>query len=245
MRYSHLYLPVILYGIIKNRFVNITFLWQYFVLLIKTGGVKRLDDERNCFPTTKRYTFTQGNFINKLDAGNKTRVSINIWLMLRKYFNIIKRVVMLKCTVVFTLSIVFFLGLPGCATSSMADRSQVNRPEEKPAPERPKTPSSTPVGVNYGKAAYYANDSRGKITASGEAYDPAKLTAAHVSLPFGSICRVTNMTNGKTVEVRVNDRFSGTRGRIILLSYEAANRLDAIRAGVIEVKVEVLKTPNY
>jgi len=153
---------------------------------------------------------------------------------------------MLKYAVVITLSFVLFLELVGCATSSMADRSQANRPEEKPAPERKSPPAtSTPAGVNYGKAAYYANDSRGKITASGEAYDPAKLTAAHVSLPFGSICRVTNMANGRTVEVRVNDRFSGTRERIILLSYEAASRLDALRAGVIEVKVEVLKTPNY
>jgi len=152
---------------------------------------------------------------------------------------------MLKYAVVVTLSFVFFLELLGCATSSMADRSQISRPEEKPGSEKKETTSNAPTRVNYGKAAYYSNDSRGKITASGEAYDPAKLTAAHVSLPFGSICRVTNMTNGRTVEVRVNDRFSGTRNRIILISYEAANRLDAIRAGVIEVKVEVLKTPNY
>lgn len=152
---------------------------------------------------------------------------------------------MLKYSIVVTLSFVFFLELLGCATSSMADRSQVNRPEEKPASERKNTPSATPVRVNYGKAAFYSESARGKITASGEAYDPAKLTAAHVSLPFGSICRVTNMANGRTVEVRINDRFSGTRERIILISYEAASRLDAIRAGVIEVKVEVLKTPDY
>lgn len=152
---------------------------------------------------------------------------------------------MLKYIVIVPLIILFFLEILGCATSSMADRGQAYPAEEKPASEKKETPSNTAVRVNYGKAAYYANGSRGKITASGEAYDPAKLTAAHVSLPFGSICRVTNMVNGKTVEVRVNDRFSGTRERIILLSYEAANRLDAIRAGVIDVKVEVLKTPNY
>ena len=152
---------------------------------------------------------------------------------------------MLKYTVVVVLSILFLLEVLGCATSSMADRGQVNPPREKPTPEQKQTPPNSPTIVNYGKAAYYANDSRGKITASGEAYDPAKLTAAHVSFPFGSICRVTNMTNGKTVEVRVNDRFSGTRERIILLSYEAASRLDAIRAGIIEVKLEVLQTPRY
>jgi rare lipoprotein A len=154
---------------------------------------------------------------------------------------------MLKKTVFAGLSILFFLTLPGCVTTT-ADRGrgEGEYPEkDRQSSEKKEPPSGTAERVNYGKAAYYSDSARGKLTASGEEYDPAKLTAAHVTLPFGSVCRVTNMANGKTVEVRINDRFSGSRERIILLSYEAASRLDAIRAGVINAKVEVLKTPKY
>lgn len=155
---------------------------------------------------------------------------------------------MLKNIIFVAIIFLFFPVVWECATTPMPDRGRVNRespPEGRPDSEKKETTPAAPERVNYGKGAYYSNTARGKITASGEAYDPAKLTAAHVSLPFGSVCRVTNMTNGRTVEVRINDRFSGTRDRIILISYEAANRLGAIQAGVINVKVEVLKTPKY
>lgn len=155
---------------------------------------------------------------------------------------------MKKATIFTALGILFSLILSGCATTNTASRGQADRgyPAENPqSPGKKEVTSPAPESVNYGKAAFYSESARGKLTASGESYNPAQLTAAHTSLPFGSICRVTNMTNGKTVEVRVNDRFSGSGGRVILLSYEAANRLNAIQAGIIEVKVEVLKIPRY
>ena len=152
---------------------------------------------------------------------------------------------MIKQIIIITLSGLFFLLLWGCSTTYRTDRARDSLAEEQEDSPKKETPPATPQKVNYGKAAYYSASARGKITASGETYDPAQFTAAHVSLPFGSVCRVTNMTNGKTVEVRINDRFSGSGGRIILLSYEAANRLGAIQAGIIEVKVEVLKRPAY
>jgi rare lipoprotein A len=97
--------------------------------------------------------------------------------------------------------------------------------------------------VQYGKASYYGygDGFHGKKTASGEIFDRNGLTAAHPTLPFGTLCRVTNRANGKRVTVRINDRGPFAEGRIIDLSWGAAKRIDAERAGVVDVKVEVLK----
>jgi len=92
-----------------------------------------------------------------------------------------------------------------------------------------------------GKASYYADSLAGRSTASGEPYAPRKLTAAHLELPFGTRVRVTRIDNRKSVVVRINDRSPyGGRGRIIDLSRRAAEQLDMIRAGVVEVEVEIL-----
>jgi len=95
--------------------------------------------------------------------------------------------------------------------------------------------------VQYGKASYYGGEFHGRKTASGEIFDQYKLTAAHRTLPFGTLCRVTNLKNQKNVVVRINDRGPFVRGRIIDLSYRAADLLGGVRAGVMDVKVEVLK----
>jgi rare lipoprotein A len=92
-----------------------------------------------------------------------------------------------------------------------------------------------------GEASYYANSLRGHPTASGEPYDPGKLTAANRTLPLGTRLRVKRLDNGKTVEVRVNDRGPfGHRQRILDLSRAAAKQLDMLGAGVVEVEAEVL-----
>lgn len=95
--------------------------------------------------------------------------------------------------------------------------------------------------AQFGKASYYADKFHGRKTASGELYDRDKLTAAHRTLPFGTICKVTNVANGKSVEVRVNDRGPFSKGRVIDVSYKAMSQLGGIHAGLIEVKVEALK----
>lgn len=95
--------------------------------------------------------------------------------------------------------------------------------------------------VLKGKASYYSDSLAGRSTANGEPYDPKKLTAAHLELPFGTMVRVTRADNGKQVVVRINDRGPyGGRGRIIDLSRRAAQELDMIRAGVVDVEVEIL-----
>jgi rare lipoprotein A len=92
-----------------------------------------------------------------------------------------------------------------------------------------------------GVASYYAHKFHGRTTASGEIYDMHKMTCAHRELPFGTRVKVTNLSNKKSVILRVNDRGPFVKGRIIDVSYEAAKRLDFLKAGVVRVGVEVLK----
>lgn len=91
-----------------------------------------------------------------------------------------------------------------------------------------------------GKASYYADKFEGRTTANGEKYKHSKLSAAHRLLPFGTVVKVTNVKNGKSVEVRINDRGPFVDGRIIDLSKSAAERLDFIHDGIAEVSVEVI-----
>jgi hypothetical protein len=106
-------------------------------------------------------------------------------------------------------------------------------------------PAATVLDVEHGWATWYGQDWHGKPTASGERFDMRKLTAAHRTLPLGSIIRVTNTRNGKAVEVRINDRgpYGKRRERILDLSRAAARRLDFIDAGSCPVMIEVLSRP--
>jgi rare lipoprotein A len=91
-----------------------------------------------------------------------------------------------------------------------------------------------------GTASYYANEFQGRKTASGEKYDKNKFTAAHRTYPFGTKLKVTNIANGKSVVVTVNDRGPYSKQRLIDLSYAAAKQLDIIRQGVGQVHIEVV-----
>lgn len=103
------------------------------------------------------------------------------------------------------------------------------------------TGGSQRSGVQRGMATFYGDEQQGGPTASGERFDKHKMTAAHRTLRLGTRVRVTNTRNGRSVEVRINDRGPYGRGRIIDLSEAAARRLDMIDAGVVPVVVEVLK----
>lgn len=91
-----------------------------------------------------------------------------------------------------------------------------------------------------GKASFYADKFEGHPTASGEKYKHNKLTAAHKTLPFGTVVRVTNLANGSTVDVKINDRGPYIEGRVIDLSKSAAEKLGFINLGVTDVKLEVV-----
>jgi rare lipoprotein A len=103
-------------------------------------------------------------------------------------------------------------------------------------------PSRVPLDAfdERGRASWYGRAHHGKRTASGEAFDMNDFTAAHRTLPFGTRVVVTNLDNGRWVEVRINDRGPFRRSRILDLSYEAAKRLGAIGGGVIPVTLKVL-----
>ena len=92
-----------------------------------------------------------------------------------------------------------------------------------------------------GKASYYADKFQGRKTASGETFRQGRLTAAHRTLPFGTKVKVTNIANGKSVKVRINDRGPFAEGRIIDLSKKAAKRIGMINTGVATVEIKYKK----
>ena len=89
-------------------------------------------------------------------------------------------------------------------------------------------------------ASYYGNEFAGKRTANGEKFNPHGLTAAHRTLAFGTKVRVTNLTNGKDVVVRVNDRGPWGRGRVIDISLGAAKKIGMHRSGTAKVRMTLV-----
>lgn len=124
-------------------------------------------------------------------------------------------------------SLVFGAGAIGCATTGTGRGARSD--------------AATPAGaVLRGKATYYADSLAGHKTASGEPYDPGALTAAHRTLPFGTVVRVRRK-DGREVTVRINDRGPfGKEDRIVDLSRRAAEELGMIRDGVVTVEVIVV-----
>ncbi len=104
---------------------------------------------------------------------------------------------------------------------------------------------SSPGEHEEGLAVYYSDKFHGRKTANGELYDKNKLTAAHRTLPFGTILRVTNLRNRRSLELRINDRGPfNNRKRIIDISRKAAEKLGMIQAGVARVRVEIVSIPK-
>lgn len=140
--------------------------------------------------------------------------------------------------ILFSLSLVF----TGCSKPSEPDKKKTKAKasfENRYNDENYRVDEN--VKVETGIASYYANSMHGRRTASGEIYNPKKYTAAHRSLPFGTMVRVTMLQNGKSVIVKVNDRGSYVKGRVIDLSLAAAQKLGLIRAGIAKVKIEKLE----
>jgi len=126
-----------------------------------------------------------------------------------------------------------------------------NNSEATPARDRPveskpeiRKQASKKAPYQIGTASWYGSYFDGKPTASGEAYDMHELTAAHPTLPLGSYVRVTNLHNGRAVVVRVNDRGPIVQGRIIDLSYGAAQVLQFQEKGLQRVRLDVVKRGN-
>ncbi|XQE66480.1 septal ring lytic transglycosylase RlpA family protein [Pseudomonas sp. P3C3] len=135
--------------------------------------------------------------------------------------------------------------LAGCASKPLERQLETPAPAPQPAPVAkaptpPAKPRPEPSYQAQGKASYYASRHHGRRTASGERLNNNALTAAHRELPFGTQVRVTNLSNERSVVVRITDRGPHGRGRLIDLSQAAARQLDMLRAGVATVRVESL-----
>ncbi len=115
-------------------------------------------------------------------------------------------------------------------------------PAVVPAPKRGKSgPMPVPSGyTEEGNASWYGAPFHGRHASNGEIYDMYKLTAAHRTLPFETMVRVSNLNNGKSTVVRITDRGPFVDNRIIDLSFAAAQEVDSVGAGVVPVRVEVL-----
>ena len=111
-----------------------------------------------------------------------------------------------------------------------------------PAPESAEAPEPVEKGRLHesGEASYYGEELAGRPTASGETFDPSKMTAAHRTLPLGTRLRVTNTKSGESVVVRVNDRGPFAKNRVLDLSKGAAKRIGMLRSGTARVKIELL-----
>ena len=139
--------------------------------------------------------------------------------------------------------LILLFSLAGCATAPTAPApTPASRPRAAlPAPSTRRPPALRPEAFEQtGEASWYGRQHHGKPTASGETYDMHKLTAAHRTLPLGTRVLVTNLDNGRTVEVRINDRGPFADGRLLDLSYAAARQLGAVGDGVISVGLKVL-----
>ncbi len=101
-----------------------------------------------------------------------------------------------------------------------------------------------PISTEVGKASWYGAPYHNRRTSNGEIYNMNAMTAAHRTLPLGSIVRVTNVKTGHTALVRITDRGPFVKGRILDVSYAAAKRLDIWQPGIASVKVEVMQTPT-
>ena len=144
------------------------------------------------------------------------------------------------------LSVVSILALALAAPSALpAQRTLDAAPAETAQTDAVDTGTDlTPAPViaeQTGIASWYGMHWQGRKTASGTRFDVRKLTAAHRTLPLNTIVRVTNLLNGATVEVLVNDRGPYVGARVIDLSEAAAKRLNMVRKGLVPVRIEIVE----
>ena len=121
-------------------------------------------------------------------------------------------------------------------------------PAAAPAPATATAPAASEKAASgdasEGKVAYYGKKFNGRKTASGERFNAGAMTMAHKTLPFGTMVKVTNIKNNKSVVVRVNDRGPSTPDRVGDLTSGAASKIRMVRAGVIDARLEVVGQPK-
>ncbi len=143
------------------------------------------------------------------------------------------------------LSFFTVLLLVGCGTHTPSPANKLTTAKKLGVDDANRTQSFIAKNLRFKKfqkgcASFYSNKFHARRTACGERYDKNRLTAAHNSLPFGTLVRVTHERSGKSVIVRINDRMARHNRRAIDLSYCAAKNLNMIHLGVSNVKLEVV-----
>lgn len=136
--------------------------------------------------------------------------------------------------------------VPGAPQAAFETPAPPQAPPQPQPQEAAETPAEKLKEIQRGVASWYGRRFHGRRTASGEVYDMDGLTAAHPSLPFGTVVRVQSLVNGRTVDVRINDRGPHIRRRIIDLSRGAAQALGLIESGsgTKPVSISVLRGPQ-
>ncbi len=155
--------------------------------------------------------------------------------------NIVMKIIY-KIFIVFVLMLTFV----SCASSTRfpsrhSDSNTGSRTERTSEENITVDANAKVLESRVGVASYYSDKYEGKKTSNGEIFSQDKLTAAHPSYSFGTVVRVKNLKNRKTVIVRINDRMTNLNGRIIDLSKRAAEELDMVTSGIAKVQVDVLK----
>ena len=136
-------------------------------------------------------------------------------------------------------------GFAGLQTASAAEATVISEPFLEPVAPQNALPDPLPdrapeAPAKAVEASYYGKGFAGKPTANGERFDPERLTAAHRTLPFGSIVKVTNAATGKTVKVKINDRGPFHGNREIDLSTAAARAIGMLDSGTAKVTLDVV-----
>lgn len=153
------------------------------------------------------------------------------------------------------LALLLITALAGCSTQAPRSPQQQPAPPPvavpppappQPAPPQPRevppqTLAAGPFFTEEGLASFYGRAHAGKPTASGKKFDHRDFTAAHRTLPFGTLVRVTNLSNGRTVTVEITDRGPRIQTRVLDISFAAADALGMLEKGVTRVKLEAFR----
>jgi rare lipoprotein A len=153
------------------------------------------------------------------------------------------KISLMKKTAITVIVLIAFILLTACGSAPRftSRESRFEKRTPPPAENLDRYENTEPLETVKGIASYYADKYDGKITYSGEVYDMYGLSAAHPSYQMGTVIRVTNLFNDKSVIIRINDKMPSRPDRIIDLSLGCAQELDMVNVGIQEVKVEVLE----
>lgn len=135
----------------------------------------------------------------------------------------------------------------GCAVAGLIALSPTSEARPPALPGRlllPIVVPHVPPKGESGKASWYGAERQGKPTASGELFDKDTFTAAHRTLPFGTMVRITNLKNLESTLLKINDRGPGVSGRVIDVSWAAAKELGFLDAGLARVEIDVVSLPQ-